>query len=199
MDKVKIYSKFERFWHWTQMVLVTLLLVTGFEVHDSFEFFGYESAVRIHNVAAWAFIVLTVFSVFWTFVTGHIYQFVPSPKYVSEQVQYYLRGIFKREPHPTRKTPENKLNPLQKIVYFILMVVIFPLQIISGLFYLYFHYTKNIEMLENLGPIAILHTIGAFLMIAFLITHIYLITTGKTLSSNIKGMVSGYEEVDEEH
>lgn len=197
MEKVKIYSKFERFWHWTQMILISLLILTGFEVHNTFELFGYESAIRLHNSASWAFMIITVFSVFWTFVTGHIYQFIPSPKLVGAQVHYYLKGIFQKSPHPTLKTPENKLNPLQKIVYFVLMVILFPLQIISGLLYLFFHDTKDLPMLDNLESIAVIHTIGAFLMIAFLITHMYLITTGKTVSSNIKGMVSGYEEKEE--
>ena len=60
MQKVRIFTRFERFWHWTQMVLVGLLTITGFEVHGNYELMGYENAVRIHNSSAWAFMGLGV-------------------------------------------------------------------------------------------------------------------------------------------
>ena len=53
-----IYSRFERFWHWSQVLLIFFLLLTGFEVHSSFSLFGFENAVNWHNIAAWAFLVL---------------------------------------------------------------------------------------------------------------------------------------------
>jgi thiosulfate reductase cytochrome b subunit len=34
--------------------------------------------------------------------------------------------------------------------------------------------------------------------VAFLITHLYLITTGETATSNLKAMITGYEELEEE-
>ena len=34
------------------------------------------------------------------------------------------------------------------------------------------------------------------LLIAFIIAHLYLITTGETLTSNLKAMVTGYEELE---
>ena len=33
---------------------------------------------------------------------------------------------------------------------------------------------------------------------AFIIIHLYLITTGRTVSSNLKAMITGWEEMDEE-
>ena len=51
--------------------------------------------------------------------------------------------------------------------------------------------------IESLETIAILHTIGAFLLLAFIIAHLYLITTGETPSSNLKAMLTGEEEIEE--
>ena len=61
MEKVYIYKIFERFWHWTQAILIGFLAVTGFEVHGYINLFGYKNAVIYHDKAAWAFLVLIVF------------------------------------------------------------------------------------------------------------------------------------------
>ena len=72
----------------------------------------------------------------------------------------------------------------------------------SGLLYMFYRYPQrgNIKVLniESIEPIALLHTLGAFLLIAFIIAHLYLITTGRTLTSNLKAMITGYEEVEGE-
>ena len=49
----------------------------------------------------------------------------------------------------------------------------------------------------KLNSIAVWHTFGAILLVTFLIIHVYMTTTGETLTSNIKAMVTGYEELDE--
>jgi thiosulfate reductase cytochrome b subunit len=35
-------------------------------------------------------------------------------------------------------------------------------------------------------------------VLAFLIAHLYLITTGSTLTSNLKAMITGYEEIKDD-
>jgi Ni,Fe-hydrogenase I cytochrome b subunit len=50
----------------------------------------------------------------------------------------------------------------------------------------------------SLESIAVWHTLGAFLLMAFLVLHVYMTTTGKTLTSNIKAMLTGYEELEEQ-
>jgi len=193
---VKIYSRFERFWHWTQMLLIMLMVITGFEIHGSFILFGFEESVRLHSTSGWAFLILTVFAAFWMLVTGQSRQFIPVRNNVKSQIMYYLSGIFKNEPHPVPKTAESKLNPLQRIVYFGLMILVFPVQLITGFLYLFFHYPEKPFAIGGLETIAILHTIGAFLLVVFIIVHLYLITTGHTISSNLKAMITGYEKLD---
>ena len=78
-------------------------------------------------------------------------------------------------------------------------VLINPLIWISGLAYLYYNELKAAGMGLNLGTIALLHTIGAFMMLAFLIGHIYLITTGHTVTAQLKAMLTGWDEVEERH
>jgi thiosulfate reductase cytochrome b subunit len=199
---VYIYRAFERFWHWTQALLIMFLALTGFEIHGSMEFFGFEAAVTYHNVAAYALIILIVFAIFWHLTTGEWRQYIPSLTHVRSYLNYYVFGIFRDEPHPTRKTVLSKLNPLQKLTYFGLKVLIIPGMLISGLFYIFYRYPQKhgIEALniESLEIIAIIHTAGAFLLLAFLIVHLYLMTTGETVFSNLRAMLTGYEQVHEE-
>lgn len=194
MVQIKYYGNFERLWHWTQMMLVVCLCVTGFEIHNSYELLGYEEAVRIHNAAGWAYSILTIFGLFWLITSGEIKQWLPRFKMLKEQVQYYTGGIFKNAPHPVHKTPENKLNPLQRWVYFGLMLILMPLQILTGLVYMYVGMAKEVLGLETVQGVALLHTLIAFLMLSFLAVHLYLITTGKKVGTNLKAMITGYEE-----
>lgn len=200
MKSELIYKRFERFWHWTQAVLILFLMLTGFEIHGSLTFFGYEQAVTFHTTAAWLFLILIVFAIFWHFTTGEWKQYTPTRKHLRAQAEYYIIGIFRNAPHPTRKTVLTKLNPLQKIVYVFLKILIIPVMVLSGLLYMFYRYPQkgNIESLNinGLENIALLHTAGAFVLVAFLIAHVYLITTGQTVTSNLKAMITGYEELE---
>lgn len=196
--RVYVYRAFERFWHWSQTVLILFLAVTGFEIHGAFSFFGFRQAVTYHNTAAYLLIILIVFAMFWHFATGEWRQYIPSFEHIKVQLNYYVFGIFRNAPHPTRKTVLSKLNPLQKLVYFALKVLVIPVIVTSGLLYMLYRYPHRhgIEALnvETLRTIAVMHTVGAFLLVAFIITHVYLLTTGATVTSNLKAMLTGYED-----
>lgn len=202
MAKVYIYRGFERFWHWMQMILIFFLGFTGFEIHGSFKFFGFENAVNFHIIASYALIVLTIFTIFWHFATGEWKQYIPTLENIKKQVEYYLTGIFRNAPHPTRKTQLSKLNPLQRLVYLGLKMFIIPLMIFSGMLYLAYRFPQGEAIksigVEGLSLIAIVHTIGAFLLVSFVIVHMYLITTGHSIFSNLSAMITGYEDLEDE-
>ncbi|MDP4175962.1 MAG: cytochrome b/b6 domain-containing protein [Bacteroidota bacterium] len=202
MKKAYVYKAFERFWHWMQAILILFLAFTGFEIHGSVSFFGFKNAVKYHNIAAVLFLILIVFAIFWHFTTGEWKQYIPTYKNIKAQANYYVFGIFRNEPHPTKKTVLSKLNPLQKLVYFGLKVLVIPVMVLSGLLYMFYRYPQanGVEGL-NIGSvkvIALLHTAGAFLLVAFIIAHLYLITTGTTITSNLKAMLTGYEDLEED-
>jgi len=203
MKKVYIYKGFERFWHWMQAIMIFLLAATGFEIHGSYSLFGFELAVQLHNLAAISLIVLIIFTIFWHFTTGEWRQYIPTSKNLKAQIAYYITGIFKNAPHPSRKTLLSKLNPLQRLVYLGLKIIFIPVMVVSGLFYMFYRYPQSgkIESLNisSVGPIALIHTLGAFILIAFIVIHLYLITTGQTITSNLKAMITGWEELEEDN
>jgi thiosulfate reductase cytochrome b subunit len=80
--RIYIYKRYERFWHWSQALLVLTMLVSGFEVHGSYHLLGFEPAVRLHTLAAWALLTLWAFTIFWQFTTGEWRQYLPTHKKV---------------------------------------------------------------------------------------------------------------------
>jgi PAS domain S-box-containing protein len=194
--KTYIYRRFERFWHWNQALLILFLALTGFEIHSSYKLFGYQRAVVMHNVAAWALLVLIIFAIFWHFVTGEWKQYIPTTKYIKAQIEYYITRIFKGAPHPTNKTVYNKFNPLQRLIYLGLKLFVIPVQVITGFIYLFYIYPDNPAHSFDLTNVATVHTLGAFILLSFVIAHVYLTTTGETPLSSIKAMITGWEVID---
>jgi thiosulfate reductase cytochrome b subunit len=202
MRRVYIYKGFERFWHWTQASLIIFLAFTGFEVHGTFHVLDFEHAARFHRVASWMLIGLIIFAIFWHLVTGEWRQYIPTTKKLAAQIRFYSIGMFKGEKHPTKKTEVKKMNPLQRLVYLGFKLVLVPVTVISGMLYM-FHKTidrNDMVVISNfsLENIAFWHTLGAILLMVFLIVHVYMTTTGNTPTSNIQAMITGYEELEEE-
>lgn len=199
--QVYIYKGFERFWHWMQAILIFFLAFTGFEIHGTYTFFGFRDAVRYHNVAAYMFIGLIIFAIFWHLTTGEYKQYIPTLKNVKAQLNYYIFGIFRNAPHPIKKTALSKLNPLQKLTYFGLKIMVIPLSVTSGLLYMFYRYPSKYGIeainIQTLEVIAIFHTVAAILLVVFIVTHLYLMTTGETVISNLKAMLTGFEELEE--
>ena len=185
MRRVVLYEGFERFWHWAQALLILTMMLTGFEVRGlGLHLFGFQRAVALHNILAVTLLTLIVFAIFWHFTTGEWRQYIPTRKFLREMVAFYVTGIFKGAPHPVRKHRMAKLNPLQRIAYFGFKVLIIPVQVTTGALY-YFY--PNLQHSLGWPPaalwvIAVVHVLGAFGLVAFLIGHVYLTTTGHTLS-----------------
>lgn len=200
MQRVYVYKRFERFWHWSQALLVILLALTGLQVHfPDMKIMPWDAAFELHRILAWAFIVLIAFAIFWHFTTGEWKQYLPTRNNLGAMVRFYLVGIFRHAPHPVRKTVISKLNPLQRLTYFGLKVLVIPVLVTSGLLYYYFNDWAGAGIADDLTlkVVALVHTLAAYALIAFMFAHIYLATTGHTVTSNIRAMITGWEELDD--
>jgi len=201
--KVYLYGAYERFWHWLQTVLIILLLFTGLIIHrpDIFGIFAFRNMVLVHNILAAILVINAALSLFYHLTTGHIHQFIPRPYGFFDQAivqaKYYMRGIFKGDPHPFEKTPERKMNPLQQATYFGILMVLLPLQMLTGiLMWGVQRWPQIAGPLGGLTFLAPLHTFIAWVFAAFIVAHVYLTTTGATPLESMRGMVTGWEEVE---
>ncbi|MCU7858724.1 MAG: cytochrome b/b6 domain-containing protein [Candidatus Thiodiazotropha sp. (ex Lucinoma kastoroae)] len=193
---VMLYTRYERFWHWSQALLIFTLFFTGFGLHGTHDLIDFRIAVEIHTYAAIALIVLWIFTTFWNFTTGQWRQYL-FKEGVLKVIRFYAYGILVGEHHPYRKGLQRKQNALQSLAYMGFMIFIGPALWASGIIYLFYDLWSSYSWSGNgLLLIAFLHTAAAFLMGIFVVIHIYMTTTGKTPTHYIKTMISGYDSIE---
>ena len=198
LTNIYLYTRYERFWHWLQTVLIVLLLITGFETKGLYTLLGFKTAVKVHNFAGNTWLIAFLFFVFWIMTTGEWRQYIPTTKKMVKVVRYYLYGIFRGEAHPVPKRKDAKHNPLQRITYLILAAVLLPVQMVTGLLYWGYNSWPQWGLAGlPLKVVALTHTAGAFAILSFVIVHIYMITTGHTILAHTRAMISGWEEVED--
>ncbi len=127
MERIDIFKRFERFWRWSQALLIMIMLLTGFEIHGTCRLFGFANAGSIHTTVAWVLITLWVFAIFWHFTTGEWRQYIPTGENLTAMIRDYLTGILQNAPHPFRVSQLRKHNPLQRLAYLEVKVIINPL------------------------------------------------------------------------
>jgi thiosulfate reductase cytochrome b subunit len=203
LERVYMYSVYERLWHWLQTITIVGLLFTGLIIHkpEVFGIFSFRYVVLVHNILAGILVVNAALALFYHLASGEIRQFIPRPygffDQAITQAKYYLGGIFRGEAHPFEKTPDKKLNPLQQITYFTILNVLLPLQVITGaLMWGAQQWPKIATSLGGLPFLAPFHALIAWLFGAFIVLHVYLTTTGHKPLTAIKAMVDGWDEVE---
>lgn len=193
------YSLHERIWHWLQAVVIILLILTGFAVHypDRFGILGsMANGLRWHTWVGFGLILNAFLGIFYHVTAEKYHHFIPRMDDFSSaavrQARFYLYGIFKGETHPLETDPRRKLNPLQKITYLVILNVLLPFQMITGV--LMWGADRWPRLFDRAGGLWVLgpaHTLGAYLLVSFLFGHLYLATTGSTPLTLLRAMVTG--------
>ncbi len=205
MKRIYLHPLPVRIWHWIHAACITLLVITGVFIRYS-EHLGVslKTSVKLHNIigiiVALDFILWFVYYVF----TGKIKIYFPTKeeilKQAFRQIKFYSYGIFKGEPNPFHPTPENKFNPLQKTAYLSIMLLLLPLQILTGFLLLYpDEFQEIIDFFGGIRVIDTVHVLLFFFFASFIIAHFYLATLGHTPLAHFNAMITGWEEEPEEH
>lgn len=203
MNALYLYSLWVRAWHWINALLFLVLILSGASMHFSGVtwLLAFETARPVHNVAG---ILLTLGWI--VFVVGNLV--TANGRFyrihwrgwltrMTEQSWYYAVGIFRNAPHPFHPGESEKFNELQKLTYLGVMYALMPLLIVSGWAFLLVPYLP--ETLFGIGSVwvvAMTHLTVAYLLVLFLLTHLYIITTGTTLFSNHRAMITGWHRED---
>ena len=207
MSKLYINPLPVRLWHWANAVLFIVLVVTGVQIRylDLFDFMSFRNAVVVHNWVAFAlignFFVWLLFYLFSDKNKAYHPEFnlLKLASACFAQMQYYGYGIFKGEHSPHHMDPYNKFNPLQRMLYQILMLFLLPLQFITGI--LMWDIKRFSGFVDMVGGVRVVDTVHVLIFIFFvfyLLIHPYLATLGHTPTAHIKAMITGYEDVEEE-
>jgi thiosulfate reductase cytochrome b subunit len=194
------YPLWLRIWHWLNAILFFCLIFSGINLQYSntaSPIINFQNTIQLHNISG---IILTINYLFFfimNLATGNYKQYLPKIKGIlkslSLQIKFYLSGIFKNNIHPFETSKEQKFNPLQQITYLKIMYAVFPLIIISGWALLFPEFIINkIFGIPGLTLTAIFHTSIGFILSVFMVGHIYLASTGTTVFSNFKAMITGW-------
>ena len=198
MTELYLYPIWLRAWHWLNAALFLTSVVTGVSMHFSLGWLvPFKIAVPVHNASG---VLLTIS---WlAFVTGnlvggngkhYLVNLRTLPMELLRQIRYYTYGIFVGAPHPFHVSAEHKLNALQTLSYVGVMYALMPLLIVSGWAFLLAD--KLPDTLLGIGTIwivAMAHLALSWMMVLFLVVHVYIITTGETVLTNLKAMVTGW-------
>lgn len=202
-QRVYLFGVYERLWHWLMAISTLLLIYSGMSIHFAGAWPGLHlvPAVAIHNALAVVLLVNAFLSLFYHLATRRIRQFLPPAGNLGRdlwaQARYYLDGIFAGAPHPAAKSAKRKLNALQQLTYMALLNVLFPFQVLTGiLLWMAGHWPGLLEPAGGLAVLTPLHDLGSWLLLSFTVGHLYLTTTGHSLTSNLKAMVDGWDSVD---
>ena len=196
-----------RIWHWANAVLFIVLVVTGVQIRylDLFSAMPFGTAITVHNWTGFALIAnFFIWLLFYLFsdrnrVYHPEFNILKQARESFAQMKYYGWGMFKGEHSPHHMDPYDKFNPLQRMLYQVLMLLLLPLQFVTGvLLWDMSRFSAVIGMAGGVRVVASVHVLIFIFFVFYLLIHPYLATLGHTPMAHIKAMATGYEEVDDE-
>jgi thiosulfate reductase cytochrome b subunit len=207
MKKLYIHPLPVRIWHWINAIGFLVMIATGVQIRylDLVQLVPFKTAVVVHNWAG--FVLIANYFLWFCFYlfTDKITVYVPemnAAKYFQDawrQIKFYGYGIFLGEVNPHQPTAYHKFNPLQIMMYQIIMLLMVPITFISGL--LLWDVKRFASLVDMFGGVRVVDTVHVLMFIVFsgfLIMHLYLITLGHSRFAHIRAMLTGYEEIEEE-
>jgi formate dehydrogenase gamma subunit len=201
MKRIYLHPLPLRIWHWANALMVILLLITGIELRiPGVAALPINSpALIVHRYAGWSMTISYLFWFIYSPMSGNLSRHYVirrgDLKGIFRLVKFYLFSIFRGEEHPFRASPDERFNPLQKLVYGTVMCVFTPIIVVTGLFFSdIVFFRKYILLLNAMKVLDVIHVIVAYMFVLYLIVHIYMATLGQKTSSHIKAMIVGYEE-----
>jgi thiosulfate reductase cytochrome b subunit len=208
MKKVYLHPLPIRIWHWVNALAFIILIVTGAQVRfgNVMHLFSFETAVTIHSLTGFILVGNYFIWLVYYLLTGNIKIYIPPLNHPVEfakkaivQAKFYGGGIMVGSHNPHHSTPDHKFNPMQQVSYLMIMVLLIPLQLITGL--LLWDpklFSPVINLVGGIQVIDIFHVLLWIFFSAFIIVHFYLATLGHTTWAHIIAMFTGFEEEEEE-
>jgi thiosulfate reductase cytochrome b subunit len=196
-----------RIWHWINAFCMILLILTALQIRyvGIINVTSFHTAVVVHNWTG--FVIIGNYFVWLLFHlnSDKIKAWLPErPKTyfpgAFRQMQFYAYGIFVGDPNPFHVTPLNKFNPLQIVLYQVIMLLVLPIQFVTGiLLWDVKHFSAAVDLLGGVRVVDTVHVLIFIFFIFFIQMHIYLATLGHTPLAHIRAMFTGYEEEFDEH
>ncbi len=207
MHRIYLHPLPVRIWHWINAAAFVLLILSGLQLRyvGLINLIPFRIAVATHNLVG--FILIADFLLWLGYYLSSdrikVYHTNPNLKEffreTLDQARYYGYGIFKQAPEPFRVSVYRKFNPLQSMTYQIIMLVLLPVQIITGiLLWDLDRFSSAVALLGGVRVIDTAHVLVFIFFVFYLPAHIYLGTLGHKPMTHIMEMMDGYEDVEPE-
>jgi thiosulfate reductase cytochrome b subunit len=175
-----------RIWHWVMALLFLSLVLTGVVLHfaaPGLTVMDYAAATTVHDVAGIALAVVYGVFLVAVFATGYWRNYLPRRgalwRRIREQLAAYAlqRATAKAPARPAEGEP--RFNPLQQVIYMMVVFGLLPLLVVTGLVYLFPEYApEKVVGLAGLWTVALAHFVAGVLGTVYVILHIYMATMG---------------------
>ena len=203
VKKIYIHPLPVRIWHWTNAVGFVLLILTGLQIRyrDLLGLVSFEASVRLHNYVGFALMGSYLLWLFFYLTSDKIknYQMELQPDEVLHR-RHQPGGLLRlrhlpRSANPHHASPYTKFNPMQKLTYDLIMLLVVPVQFLSGLLlWDVQRFSGAVALFGGVRTVDTVHVLFFIFFSAFLPVHAYLATLGHTPGAHFKAMFTGYEE-----
>ncbi|MDH3288113.1 MAG: cytochrome b/b6 domain-containing protein [Betaproteobacteria bacterium] len=209
MERIYVHPLPVRIWHMINAAGFVLMILTGTQIRyvGLIDILEFKTAVNWHNWIGFVLIgnyfIWLLFYLFSDKIKVYHPELSPTEHFRKSfrQMQYYGYGIFRGSPNPHQVSAYDKFNPMQSMMYQVVMMLLVPVVFFTGI--LLWDVTRFYGLVELFGGVRVIDTVHVLIYIFcvfFIIFHIYMGSLGHTVSAHYKAMfVTGYEEVPGEH
>ena len=196
-----------RIWHWINALGFLLLILTGAQLRylELLQLMSFEAAVKLHNWVGFAVIANYFIWLGFHLTSDKISNYHPvldARMFMANyfrQLRYYSYGIFKSERNPHQVKPNDKFNPMQRMTYQLVMLLVVPVQFITGLILWDIkRFESWVALLGGIRVVDTIHVVIFIFFVFFILVHVYLGALGKRPSTHYREMLTGYEEPQQE-
>ncbi|HEU0198995.1 MAG TPA: cytochrome b/b6 domain-containing protein [Burkholderiaceae bacterium] len=197
-----------RLWHWINAIGFVTMILSGTQIRyiDLVQIVPFRTAVTLHNWVGFVLIgnyfLWLLFYLFTDKIRVYHPELSPTKHFRASfrQMAYYGYGIFKGSPNPHHVTAYEKFNPMQSMMYQVVMLLAVPVVFLTGvLLWNVKGFAGAVDLFGGVRVVATVHVLIYIFFVFFIIFHVYMGSLGHTPSAHFKAMfITGREEVDEE-
>jgi thiosulfate reductase cytochrome b subunit len=208
MPSIYLHPLPVRLWHWINAIGFVVMILTGTQIRyiDVFNTMSFHTAVTVHN---WTGLVLIanyfVWLLFYLFSDKiRVYHPELSPakhfRASFRQLQYYGYGIFKGSPNPHHLSAYDKFNPMQSMMYQVVMLLVVPLVFVTGIvLWDVKGFPDAVGFFGGVRVVDTVHVLIYIFLVFFVFLHVYMGSLGHTPTAHFKAMfITGREDVDDD-
>jgi len=207
MQRIYVHPLPVRVWHWINALSFVLMILTGIQIRyvGLVSMVSFQTAVDVHNWVGFVlignFFIWFLFYLFSDKITVYHPELSPMKHFRDSfrQMKYYGYGIFKGDPNPHHVSVYHKFNAMQSMTYQIIMLIIVPIQCVTGLLlWDVERFQWSVELFGGIRVVDTAHVLTFIVSVVFIFIHPYLASLGHTPMAHYKAMFTGYEEIDDD-